>query len=196
MRLILTETYVNLLPDQEDKKRKYVDAAWDMIQKSYAKVGGIHGSGFQHKEDMIKNIPIWKLVVKKGQVVAGAFYKDNQGRKRVAIGTNDTDEGKAHLAKIMTSDLLTGRSYGEVSGPSLAFNRKYNPDFDQHVIPFDQAAQIHGRTGDEIVKPEPNDPHILKYPDLAHHFYRRKIGNEWHTKIMVGKPGNPIINKE
>lgn len=191
MKLIV-EGYVNLLPDHEEKKRKFADAAWDMIQKSYSKVGGIHGSGFNSKDDMVKNIPMWKLVVKKGQVVAGSFYKDKQGRKRVAVATDGTDEGKQHLAKVMTDDLLTGRAFGEVSGPSLAFNRKYNPHFDQHIVPFKQAAHILSRTGDEIIPPDANDPHVQRYPELAHHFYRRKIGNEWHTKLMVGKPDNPI----
>lgn len=191
MKLIL-EAYINLLPNHEDKKRQHVDAAWNMLQNSYSKIGGIHGSGFNSKEDMIKNIPMWKLVIKKGQVVAGAFYKDKQGRKRVAVATDGTDEGKSHLAKIMTDDLHQGRAFGEVSGPSLAFSRKYNPDFDNHIIPYDHVANIMARTGDEISKPDPNDPHVRKYPEIAHHFYRRKIGNEWHTKLMVGKPGNPL----
>ena len=194
MKLII-EGYINLLPNHEDKKRQHVDAAWDMIQKAYAKVGGIHGSGFNSKEDMVKNIPMWKLVIHKGNVVAGAFYKDKEGRKRVAVATDGTDTGKVHLSKVMTADLHQGRSFGEVSGPSLAFSRKYNSDFDKHIIPYDKAAEIHARTGDEILPPDPNDPHIKKYPEIAHHFYRRKIGNGYHTKLMVGKPGQPITPK-
>lgn len=189
---LLIEAYINFLPNHEEKKRKHVDAAWDMIQHAYSKIGGIHGSGFNNKEDMVKNIPMWKLAVSKGQVVAGAFYKDKEGRKRVAVATNGSDEGKAHLAKIMTADMHTGRSYGEVSGPSLAFSRKYNFDFDKHIIPYEHAAKIMSKTGDEIMRPDPNDPHIKKYPEIAHHFYSRKIGNEYHTKLMIGKPGNPI----
>lgn len=61
----LTESYINLFKEQE--KEKYVDEVWDLIQTSYKPIGGIHGSGFKSKDDMIKNIPFWKLVKRGGK---------------------------------------------------------------------------------------------------------------------------------
>lgn len=191
----IDEAYINLLPGHEDKKREHADAVWNLIQQSYSKVGGIHGSGFNSKEDMVANIPMWKLIRRKGEIVGAAMYKDKEGRKRVAVATNGTDQGKAELAKVMTADLHKGRSFGEVSGPSLAFSRKYDAEFDKHIVPFEHAQQILARTGDEILRPDPNDPHLKRYPEIAHHFYRRKIGNDYHTKLMVGKPGTAIKPK-
>ena len=38
------------------EKEKYVDEVWDMLQTAYSSIGGIKGSGFESKEDMIKKI--------------------------------------------------------------------------------------------------------------------------------------------
>jgi hypothetical protein len=48
-----------------------------MIQKAYADQGGMHGSGFKSPEDMVKNIPMWKLSKKDGKVTSVAMYKDS-----------------------------------------------------------------------------------------------------------------------
>lgn len=56
----LTEAFVNLIND-DPKKIEYVDDVWDIIQRSYAKIGGIHGSGFGSKDEMMKKILFGKL---------------------------------------------------------------------------------------------------------------------------------------
>lgn len=43
-----------------------------------------------------------------------------------------------------------------------------------------------------LKKPSDDDPDVVRHPDLAKHMYQRRIGNEWHTKIMVGTPGKNI----
>ena len=47
--------------DSINRREKWVDQAWEMLNKTYAPIGGIKGSGFSSREDMIKNIPFWKL---------------------------------------------------------------------------------------------------------------------------------------
>jgi hypothetical protein len=116
----LNERFLNVFSDSE--KQPFVDDVWEIIQKSYAKIGGIHGSGFKSKEDMIKSIPMWKVVRKNGVIVAVALYKDKEGRKRVAVGTNGTEEGKASIREIAENDFK--RAYFEVSGPSFGSLRK------------------------------------------------------------------------
>ena len=186
---ILVERFVNLLGDDPEKD-KYVDVVWDMITKSYARIGGIQGKGFSTKEDLINNIPFWKLVRKDGDIVAGAFYRDKAGRKRVAVATNGTDTGKVALASIMANDF--DRAYFEVSDPSLGFMiKQVGLDFVQgYARSVEQAQQI---SGDELKAPPADDPHVVKYPSLANNFYQRDIGGHMHTKIMLGTAGNKIV---
>ena len=186
---ILVERFVNLLGDDPEKD-KYVDVVWDMITKSYARIGGIQGKGFNTKEDLINNIPFWKLVRKDGDIVAGAFYRDKEGRKRVAVATNGTDTGKVALASIMANDF--DRAYFEVSDPSLGFMiKQVGLDFVQrYALSVEQAQQI---SGDELQAPPADDPHVVKYPSLANNFYQRDIGGHMHTKIMLGTTGNKIV---
>jgi len=186
---ILVERFVNLLGDDPEKD-KYVDVVWDMITKSYARIGGIQGKGFSTKEDLINNIPFWKLVRKDGDIVAGAFYRDKEGRKRVAVATNGTDTGKVALASIMANDF--DRAYFEVSDPSFGFMiKQVGLDFVQrYALSVEQAQQI---SGDELQAPPADDPHVVKYPSLANNFYQRDIGGHMHTKIMLGTTGNKIV---
>lgn len=91
----LTEKFINLIGEKDiEKKREYADRVWDILQRSYAKIGGIKGSGFKSKEDMIKNIPFWKIMKSNGKVIAVKLYKDKNGRKSVAGGTDGSKEAK------------------------------------------------------------------------------------------------------
>lgn len=78
-KCFLSEGFKNLFT--ADQKRKYADEAFAQLQKSYEKVGGIHGNGFANVEDFIKNIPFWKLRLgADGKIVSAAYYKDKGGR--------------------------------------------------------------------------------------------------------------------
>ena len=52
--IALEETYVNLYSDKD--KETYIDEIWDLLIRSYEDIGGIKGSGFNSKKDMIKFI--------------------------------------------------------------------------------------------------------------------------------------------
>jgi len=189
----LQEGFTNLLPHHGELKRKHVDAVWDMLQHSYAKIGGIHGSGFSSKEDMIAKIPMWKIGKTGGRVNSVVLYKDKEGRKSVAAGTDGTVEGKKRMAEIMTHDMH--RSYGEKSGPALAFMKKHTPPgfVQQYAIPYEHVKKISKALGDEVRRPPEDDPEILKHPELKDHFYQRQIGGQWHTKAMFGAPYKKIV---
>jgi hypothetical protein len=62
---ILQERFVNLIGD-DARKERHKDAAYDMLQQTYASIGGIKGSGFNSPDDMVENIPFWKLAFKDG----------------------------------------------------------------------------------------------------------------------------------
>jgi hypothetical protein len=165
----------------------------DVLQKSYAKIGGIHGSGFTSKEDMIKNIPFWKLKKHDGKIVSVAMYKDKAGRKGVAYGTDGSEHGKAGLGDIMKNDMSQKRSYSELSGAALSFMKRSlgHDKLRDHLIHPDHAH--HYLDHDDMVRQPPvGDPEVLKHPEFKDHFYQRKIGDEWHTKIMLGAANKKI----
>jgi predicted esterase YcpF (UPF0227 family) len=143
----ITETYVNLFHRAE--KEKYAEEVW----------------------------PFWKMVVRNGKIKCAEMYKDQGGRKMVAMGTDGTREGKAELAKIIRHDFL--RSYGEVSGAAEKFILKNFPAlFEKYKISASDAETILQKK--------------LKINDDGYH-YTRSIGGEKHEKIMIGTPGKPII---
>lgn len=169
----LTETFKNFQAGDTQGKEQYVDQVWDMLQAAYAKVGGLHGNGFKDKQDMINNIPFWKLAVRGKNVTALSMYKMKDGRKRVAIATDGTSAGKADLVGILRDDMLTGRSYGEVSGPSLIFITKIfgESEMKKYFVPVD------------IVKKVLFDDEVRDIDGIR---YERKIGGSWHEKVMIG----------
>lgn len=192
MNKVLTEAVKNIT--KANDKEKYADKVWEILQKSYAKIGGIKGSGFRNKQDMINTIPFWKLYFKDGVLKAVIMYKDKGGRKSVAIGTDGTEEGKKWLKREMEWELK--RSYKEVSSYAWKFLRKVLDKnyILKHIIPPEQVKQIlKGKeifdissvSKDELKKdfmsPEENKP-FFKY------FYARKIGGKLKPKVMLGTP--------
>lgn len=185
---ILTERFINLFDPSQ--KEQYADRVYELIQQSYAPIGGQHGAGFASPEDMIEKIPMWKLVRRNGEIVAGAMYKDTQGRKRVAVFTDGSRIGKLGLADIMKNDF--DRAYFEVSGPSLRFIVKLlGEDFvKRYAKTPEEAEQILNK---EVSPIDSNDKEASQYPQLQDHFYTRSIGGTAHTKILLGTAGRKIV---
>jgi hypothetical protein len=185
----LEERFVNLHADHEKEKTAHADHVWNMLQAAYKPIGGIHGSGFESKEDMVKKIPFWKIHKENGKVRSVQLYKDKEGRKRVAVATDGSDAGKKGLAQMMKDDFRQHRSYGEVSGPSLSFLKKHLPNVKDFAIPRNTAQKL---AKENVRVPPHDDPELIKHPELKDHFYQRQIGGEWHTKIMLGAAGKKI----
>lgn len=180
---LLLERYLNTVKKSE--KELYAQQVWDILQYSYRNIGGIKGSGFNSVEDMIKNIPFWKLVISNGKVNVCFLYKDVNGRKLVAIGCR---EGQSNLVKKMLIDEIKyQRSYGEVSKAPLRIIRKYLPDWEKYFVDKNDVSKILGKEVDINATPD-EDPRNFheKYT------YSRKIGNELHSKMLYGKPNIPI----
>lgn len=175
LREYLNERISNLFKSDQIDKELYAEDVWNILQNSYRKIGGIQGNGFKSIDDMIKNIPMWKIFRRGGDIKVVMMYKDKQGRKRVAIGTDGTLEAKQMLAKMIQDEYKTGRAFGEVSDNSLRFIQKQftEDEFKKFVIPVDTVKQLLPK--DEIV-------------DIDGYFYKREIGGEWHTKLMLGNP--------
>lgn len=181
---ILNESFVNVF--KEDDKNRYVDTIWSMIQDAYAYIGGIKGSGFTSKQDMIDNIHMWKIAKSNGKVVAVILYKDKNGRKRVAGATDGSQIGKEKFAEMTITDVKANRSYSEMSGAALSFTKK-KINIHDYAATFDEVKSV---LGDKIIPVDDNDPEVLRHPDLKKYFYQRKLGSSttYKTKLMLGLP--------
>jgi hypothetical protein len=194
----ITERYVNLINDNA-LKQQHKAAVWDILQLSYASMGGIKGSGFSSPDDMVKNIPFWKLAVKGGKVVAVVLYKDVGGRKFVALGTNGSEVGKLSLFDMMKNEM--SRSYGEVSKAALGVMMHQVPwDILKHYVK--KPAEAKAISGKEDVTPiqgmkdsdlpEDAKKTLARYPQLREYGYLRDIGGKIFFKILMGTPNLKI----
>jgi hypothetical protein len=210
---LLTEKYVNLIgPADEATKREYADQVWDLVQLSYAKIGGIKGSGFNSIEDMIKNIPFWKLYITNGVLTVCVLYKDKGGKKTVAIGANTFDKpiGKKQkkgpvtkkslsiLSGILKADI--SRGYGEFSGPALVMVIK-SVGLDAllpYIFTRDEVRKASSKLVEDPVFEDlnENDQKLYsRYPSLASYFYVRELGGAPHLKVMLGTYGAKVTVK-
>lgn len=193
----LNEGFVNLIADNP-KKEDYIDVVWDMVQKSYASIGGIKSNGFQTKEAMMK-IPFWKVATVNGKVVAVAFYKDKGGRKIVASGTDGSADGKRRIIDICKNDLK--RAYGEKSKAALGLALKITPPevIKQFLMSPDDVLKM-SKGKDTIIPVKgyrgelPDDAKVTlkKFPFLIDYGYLRDFGGKTMFKVMMGTPGKTI----
>lgn len=191
----IVEGFQNFLQNDVAKKQQHAKEVHAMLKKSYEPVGGLAGSEFETPESMVHGIPMWKVHKKDGKITSVAMYKDSDGRKRVAVGSNGEESGKKSAGEIVSNDLKRNRAFMEVSKKSLSFLKK-NVDIGQHVRSYDDALAYHAKRGTTISKPASNDPELLRHPEFKDHFYVRDINGHPHTKLMLGHiSGVPITNR-
>lgn len=109
----LHEGFVNLF---KDDMYKYADEVWDILQTSYAPIGGFLSA--PDVESLIAESWLWKLVKKGGKVIAVSVYKNHRGRKLIGGGSDGSKLGKHWLFHILEEDLrmVDRNSWSEVSG--------------------------------------------------------------------------------
>ena len=184
---LLTERYFNAFKTND--KAKYAQEIWDMLQRSYAPIGGIHGDGFNNIEDMIQSNHMFKVGLSSGKPVMVAVYKNkNGGRKKVALGTDGSREGIMIARDSLRAEFNTGRTYGEMSGPVFgALKKMFPPEvLTTMLVPASEVSAMIKK--DITIGPGPdmkvggeNDPYGPFY-------YQRDIGGEMHTKLAYGDP--------
>lgn len=184
----LSESIVNILPDSHDLREKHADELYHLVHKAYQKIGGIKGSGFGSPTDMKHNIPMIKFHRSNDKIKAAMFYKNSGGRKRVAIATDSTPEGKTALGKMMRDDLKHKRAFSEQSGGSLAFLHKHMHAEDVKGFAIHPYKVKTLMPENEIRAVPHDDPEVAAHPHLKDHFYQRQIGGEWKTKVALGTP--------
>jgi hypothetical protein len=189
----LSEGIENYFLGRHDLKRATVaDEIYELLQFAYRRIGGLRGSGFNSAEDMLAKIPFWKFYRQSNKIIAVILYKDKGGRKSVALGTDGSRRGAQKLAEMIREDVLKNRSYGEFSGPALAFVRRQLPagiTLADVAIPFEDVKKM---IPSEAVRPPRDDEAFRRFPELRDFFYSRELGGEMHTKVMLGMPGLDI----
>ena len=172
-------------------KQKWADRVWDMLQAAYDDIGGIKGSGFSDKEDMINNIPFWKIFHRGEKLIAVVLYKDTNGRKLVALGTDKSNAAKKILSNIFKETLKV--SYGEQSGKLL--NLVVKSVSYERLEPFLlEPIYVQKLLDKQIYPPIPEKLNAMdtetykKFPKLHKYFYMRDFGGKSHLKICLGTP--------
>ena len=168
----INENYKNITSKQH--KQKYKDQVWDVLTKSYQYIGGIKGSGFENAQMMVDVIPYWKIFTRDDRVIAVMLYKDKNGRKMVACGSDGSVEGKRIVKRMIEDDIRHQRAYGEISDALVAYVLKHftKDEIAKYFVPADQVSKILNKP----VKP------------ISQYAYTRVIGGEQHEKMMYGKP--------
>lgn len=175
---LLTERILNITSSED--KQKYGEQVYAILQKSYEKIGGLKGSGFTSVEDMINNIPFWKIVKKGDNVVAVHMYKDKSGRKMVACGSDMSKQGRDITKRFLLDDILRDRAYMEVSGRVLTYIKSILTDeeFKKYAIPAEKVKEVFANKQIEIV---------------SEYEYKRQLGSgDEEVKVMFGTLKQPI----
>jgi hypothetical protein len=190
----IKEGYSNFIgnePDVLDKKLKWADQVWDMLQAAYDDIGGIKGSGFQDKNDMIQNIPFWKIFYRGEQLIAVVLYKDTNGRKLVALGTDKSKQAKKILSDIFKNALKV--SYGEYSGKLLNLIIK-GVSYERLEPYLLEPIYVQKLLDKQIAPPDPEKLNAMdletynKFPKLHKYFYMRDFNGKSYLKICLGTP--------
>ncbi len=207
----LNEKFVNLFQEDSEEKRRYMNDIWEILQQSYAPIGGIKGSGFRSPEDML-NIPMWKIIKSDGKVIGCVLYKDKNGRKSVACGTDGSEKAKKLLRNTISANLLN--SWSERSGAALFSTIKAadltGRDLKKYLIPSEEVQKL--LPEDYLKKVKGNEAEVLSvidekdktlyqriekdYPHVFDYLYIRKIAGKFHIKCAVGSVGMKIIKKD
>ena len=199
----INERFINAVGDRDvELKTQYGKQVFDLLQKSYASIGGLKSSGFESVDAMIKKIPMWKMVVNKGTVEAVILYKDKGGRKSVAMGSTGSDYARKHLKTILAKDIT--RSYGEKSKAALGALMKLVPwsVLEPYIQRADAVAKLAAPDSVMTIKdyqknvsrnlPTDAVKTLEKYPELKPYGYFRELGDTYIFKVMIGSPGKTI----
>jgi hypothetical protein len=170
----ILEHYVTIHPDlyknpeeYTKAKKEFIHGAWDMIQNSYKKIGGLASANTP--EELADDLHTIKAVRKNGKIVAFNGYKDKHGRKSVVSASDGTDSGKSSWLDLQKEDNKQKRAWGEKSGAAARMADK----IDTPKIPFELAKKLVGKSDME---------------QEDEHSYTRKIGDARHLKTTYGYP--------
>lgn len=177
-REFLIERVLNLHTPEE--KMSYAKQVWDMLQRSYQKIGGFKSAA--NLEELINTPGYWKIIRRGDKITAVNIYKKSSKTKTPKVIASATEtyfdpdkqrykatpQGLSDYEMIKRDDIKMKRSWAEVSGPAETVMKKSGASPIQN-----QYAEF--LTGKKIID---------KSEDGYH--YTRLIHGEPHEKIIYG----------
>ena len=174
----LIERVLNLHTPEE--KMPYAKQVWDMLQRSYQKIGGFKSAA--NLEELVNEPGYWKVVRRGDKITAVNIYKKSPKTKtyKVIASATETDfdtakerykatsQGLSDYEMMKKADVKMQRSWAEVSGPAEILMKRSGAK----PIPNKYAEFL---TGKKIVDLNSDGYH-----------YTRLIHGEPHEKIMYG----------
>lgn len=174
----LTERVINLWTPEE--KAKYAPKVWDMLNRSYQKLGGFKSAA--NAEELVDTPGLWKLIKRGDKITAVGIYTSSEKTKNlksIAAATETeldpeknayiaTTQGKRDLVLLKSEDVRLNRAWVEVSGPAEKFILKLGAS----RIPNKYAELL---TGKRILELNPDGYH-----------YTRLIQGVPYEKMIVG----------
>lgn len=176
---VLNEKFINWFP-QEDPDgvltTEYADALSNMIDISYAPIGGFKHGHYDIKE-FIDDCSLIKIYKSNGVPAAFRASKDKYGRKAICSGTNGTMAGKHGLYLIFKEDIKFCRAWAEVNDKlEYIFCKKFG------------AERIPNEMVEELIEKE-----VVRDPDGYH--YERMIGGQMHRKVIITGSSDQLVAK-
>lgn len=159
------------LNNQADMQR-YVDQVWSLLVESYAQVsGGLH---FPSAEALMQDTQRWRLVLRRGRVIAVTLFKAKRGWKLVAMATckMHREFSRRALQCLIKADLH--RSWMELSERAEAFVLKHCGGH-HFVVHASFAAELLGK------------PVMIQGVEDGYH-YQREVAGLLKSKVIVGTP--------
>lgn len=177
-RDLLLERVLNL--HTTDQKAQYAKPVWDMLLRSYKKLGGFKTA--TTPEQLINEPGYWKLIRRGDRITAVGIYKKvpNTNNFKVVASAAETEldpntgeykstpQGLKDYTMIKDEDIRMKRSWAEVSGPAERLMIKFGAKY----ISNKYAELLTGKK-------------ILDYSDDGYH-YTRLIQGEPVQKAIVG----------
>jgi hypothetical protein len=163
------------------------------LEGAYRDIGGINlGSGFHDPAEMLRSIPVWRLVFEGAQLVSVMVFKEKAGRlKMVAYAAESASE------TVRKNDLrcMVRLSHAELSGALLiAVLKQFGPAIRPHLLNPDKVLPERetfslAESGEALHRPE--NSRILarlkaEFPDVLPFLYVRNIGGRLKLKLLVG----------
>lgn len=173
----------NIITLDGDNFYKYAEEVWNILEYSYESIGGI--KSYRNLNDFIKKHHIIEVIFDNDKILACATYRRVEGSlKMVAIGCDQTDNGKLALQQIIQHNILNAdlHYWAEVSGAIEYYFKKHNG----YPIPNILVSEILQVDDDQIIKSKTDNVH-----------YDRPIGEngELFTKMIFGAKNDEIFKK-
>ena len=121
IRTLITERFLNFFSKEEIEP--YIEDIWNIMQRTYQPIGGFKTA--DSPEELLKKVGMAKLVRKNDKIVAAALYKDSNGRKAIAKGSDGSKEGKLAVKQMYLEDVKFNRAWGEFSGKAEELLLRY-----------------------------------------------------------------------